>query len=201
MMGRREQGQGQFFYAFDLDKVVPPDRIWSGRSMACSILIGCTRSLRRTTSHTGRPSIDPMHDDPDADCGLRVCDPSGSGGCAPEVQVNLWPIGGFASSASRIGYPTIRCSAVPGTSAFAKSDALRRIFESVVAKCIAWLGWLAARIFDRCEPDQGGRWTRRSGRLAISKVDWPKAEEASRAVREYLTALDARQKPCGEQRR
>jgi hypothetical protein len=25
MMGRREGGQGQFFYSFDLDKVVPPD--------------------------------------------------------------------------------------------------------------------------------------------------------------------------------
>ena len=25
MMGRREDGQGQFFYSFDLDKVVPPD--------------------------------------------------------------------------------------------------------------------------------------------------------------------------------
>ena len=27
MMGRREGGQGQFFYAFDLDKVVPPDHL------------------------------------------------------------------------------------------------------------------------------------------------------------------------------
>jgi hypothetical protein len=27
MMGRREIGQGQFFYAFDLDKVVPPDHL------------------------------------------------------------------------------------------------------------------------------------------------------------------------------
>ena len=27
MMGRRERGQGQFFYAFDLDKVVPPDHL------------------------------------------------------------------------------------------------------------------------------------------------------------------------------
>jgi hypothetical protein len=25
MMGRLERGQGQFFYAFDLDKVVPAD--------------------------------------------------------------------------------------------------------------------------------------------------------------------------------
>ena len=27
MMGRRERGQGQFFYAFDLDKVVPADHL------------------------------------------------------------------------------------------------------------------------------------------------------------------------------
>jgi hypothetical protein len=27
MMGRREEGQGQFFYSFDLDKVVPPDHL------------------------------------------------------------------------------------------------------------------------------------------------------------------------------
>ena len=27
MMGRRERGQGQFFYVFDLDKVVPPDHL------------------------------------------------------------------------------------------------------------------------------------------------------------------------------
>jgi hypothetical protein len=27
MMGRRERGQGQFFYAFDLDKVVPTDHL------------------------------------------------------------------------------------------------------------------------------------------------------------------------------
>jgi hypothetical protein len=26
-MGRREDGQGQFFYSFDLDKVIPPDRL------------------------------------------------------------------------------------------------------------------------------------------------------------------------------
>ena len=27
MMGRREDGQGLFFYAFDLDEVVPPDHL------------------------------------------------------------------------------------------------------------------------------------------------------------------------------
>lgn len=29
MMGRRERGQGRFFYAFDLDKVVPADHLAS----------------------------------------------------------------------------------------------------------------------------------------------------------------------------
>jgi hypothetical protein len=27
MMGRRGDGQGQFFYSFDLDEVVPPDHL------------------------------------------------------------------------------------------------------------------------------------------------------------------------------
>lgn len=27
MMGRQEGGQGQFFYSFDLDRVVPPDHL------------------------------------------------------------------------------------------------------------------------------------------------------------------------------
>jgi hypothetical protein len=48
MMGRRERGQGQFFYAFDLDKVVPADHLVREID-AFSILIGCTRSLRPTT--------------------------------------------------------------------------------------------------------------------------------------------------------
>ena len=27
MMGRREDRQGQFFYSFDIDRVVPPDHL------------------------------------------------------------------------------------------------------------------------------------------------------------------------------
>ena len=34
MLGRQESGQGQFFYSFDLDKVVPPIT-WYGKSMVC----------------------------------------------------------------------------------------------------------------------------------------------------------------------
>jgi len=47
-MGRREVGQGQFFYSFDLDKVVPPDHLVRqverarpelGSQGACALLI------------------------------------------------------------------------------------------------------------------------------------------------------------------
>ena len=54
MMGRRERGQGQFFYSFDLDKVVPADHLVR-QIDACSILVGCTRSLRRTTRTPAGP--------------------------------------------------------------------------------------------------------------------------------------------------
>jgi hypothetical protein len=53
MMGRREGGQGQFFYSFDLDKVVPPDHL--------------IRQIDRSSA-----------DNPDADRGLRVRDPLGA---------------------------------------------------------------------------------------------------------------------------
>jgi transposase len=56
-LGRREDGQGQFFYSYDLDKVVPPDHLVrqiDGRSK-----LGAQK-LAPYYSHTGRPSIDPV---------------------------------------------------------------------------------------------------------------------------------------------
>jgi hypothetical protein len=45
MMGRREGGQGQFFYEFELDKVVPTDHLV--RQFDAVLDLGCTRNLRR----------------------------------------------------------------------------------------------------------------------------------------------------------
>ena len=42
MMGRRKGKKGQFFYSFDLDKVVPPEQIWSSGTML-SIHLRCTK--------------------------------------------------------------------------------------------------------------------------------------------------------------
>ena len=59
MMGRRERGQGQFFYAFDLDKVVPTDHLVRQIDGVLD-LDWVHKELAAYYSHTGRPSIDPM---------------------------------------------------------------------------------------------------------------------------------------------
>jgi transposase len=59
MMGRREGGQGQFFYSFDLDKGVPPDHLVRQIDSVLD-LDWVHRELAAYYSHTGRPSIDPV---------------------------------------------------------------------------------------------------------------------------------------------
>src|SRR6202008_3913955 len=59
MMGRRERGQGQFFYAFDLDKAVPADHLVRQIDGVLD-LDWVHKELAAYYSHTGRPSIDPV---------------------------------------------------------------------------------------------------------------------------------------------
>jgi transposase len=58
-MGRRKNGQGQFFYAFDLDQVVPPDHLVRQIDGVLD-LSWVHKELAPYYSHTGRPSIDPV---------------------------------------------------------------------------------------------------------------------------------------------
>jgi IS5 family transposase len=73
---------------------------------------------------------------------------------------------------------------------FRESDALRRVFESVVAKCIAagLVGGEGFSIDASLIKADAAKKRRLPGDQPIT---WPKAEEASRAVREYLAVLDA----------
>src|SRR4029453_14035935 len=59
MMGRREAAQGQFFYSFDFDKVVPADHLVRQIDSVLD-LSWVHRELAAFYSHTGRPSIDPV---------------------------------------------------------------------------------------------------------------------------------------------
>jgi len=77
MMGRREDEQGQLFYAFDLDQVVPPDHLV--RQIDAVVDLGWVhKALAPYYSHTGRPSIDPVLMIRMLIRGLRVCDSLGA---------------------------------------------------------------------------------------------------------------------------
>ena len=59
MMGRSEDRQGQFFYSFDLDEVVPPGHLV--RQIDGLLDLGWVhKKLAPYYSHTGRPTIDPV---------------------------------------------------------------------------------------------------------------------------------------------
>ena len=75
MMGRREIGQSQFFYAFDLDKVVPADHLV--RQIDGVLDLDWVHN-ELAPSHTGRPSIDPVLMIRMLIVGYVFCDPLGA---------------------------------------------------------------------------------------------------------------------------
>ncbi len=134
MMGRRGNSQGQFFYAFDLDAVVPPDHLVRQIDSLLD-LSWVHRELAPYYSHTGRPSIDPVLMIRMLIVGYVFALRSERRLCA-EVQVNLahrW----FCKLGieDRIPDHSVFCRA--RSERFRESDALRRVFEEVVARCIA----------------------------------------------------------------
>jgi transposase len=187
MMGRQERGQGQFFYSFDLDKIVPPDHLV--RQIDGVLDLGWVhKELTSYYSHTGRPSIDPALMIRMLIVGYVFAIRSERQLCS-EVRVNLayrW----FCKLSIEDGIPDHSVFSRARHERFRESDALRRVFEGVVAKCIAagLVGGEALSVdasLIKADVDKKKRMP------SDQPIAWPKAEEASRAVREYLAALDA----------
>lgn len=187
MMGRRQGNQGQFFYAFDLDRVVPADHL--ARQIDSVLdLDWVHKELAPYYSHTGRPSIDPVLMIRMLIVGYVFAIRSERQLCS-EVQVNLayrW----FCKLGIEDGIPDHSVFSRARHERFRQSDALRRVFEGVVAKCIA-AGLVGGEGFSidasliRADVDKKKRTP------GDQPIAWPQAGEASRAVREYLAALDA----------
>jgi transposase len=187
MMGRREGEQGQFFYAFNLDKVVPPEHLVRQIDGVLD-LSWVHKELATYYSHTGRPSIDPVLMIRMLIVGYVFAIRSERQICA-EVQVNLayrW----FCKLGIEDKIPDHSAFCRARHERFRESDALRRVFEGVVAMCIA-AGLVGGEAFSidasliKADVDKKKRV---SGDRPIA---WLKAEEASHAVREYLAALEA----------
>jgi transposase len=139
-------------------------------------------------SHTGRPSIDPVLMIRMLIVGYVFAIRSERRICA-EVQVNLayrW----FCRLSIEDNIPDHSVFSRARHERFRESDALRRVFEEVVAKCIA-AGLVGGEGFSidasliKADVDKKKRLP------GDQPIAWPKAEEASRAVREYLAVLDA----------
>jgi transposase len=187
MMGRRERGQGQFFYAFHLDDVVPPDHLVR-KIDALLDLEWVHRELAPYYSHTGRPSIDPVLMIRMLIVGYVFAIRSERKICA-EVQVNLayrW----FCGLSIEEPIPNHSVFSRARHERFRESDVLRRVFERVVARCIA-AGLVGGEAFSidasliRADVDKKKRTP------GDQPIDWPPPEAASHAVRDYLAALDA----------
>ena len=191
MMGQGSGGQKPLFYSFNLDDHVPADHLLRGIDH-CLDLGDLRRHLAPFYSHTGRPSVDP-------ELMVRMLIVGYSFGIrserrlCEEVHLNLayrW----FC----RLGLE----DAVPDHSTFSKnrhgrfreSEAFRHVFESVVERCMKE-GLVGGEGFavDASVIKADANRSRSMAREEAEDLRDPR--HATRAVREYLAALDAQGEP------
>ena len=187
MMGPKQEAQGALFYDFSIELHVPQDHLL--RSIDRFVdLDGIRNHLVPFYSSTGRPSIDP-------ELLIRMLLVGYSLGIrserrlCEEVHLNL---------AYRWFCRLDLTDAVPDHSTFSKnrhgrfrdSDLLRKLFETVVARCIAE-GLVSGQRFaadaSLIEADANKQ-------NSTAREDWDQGtidpSDAPRAVREYLDVLD-----------
>lgn len=192
MMGHQTSGQKKLFYSFNLDDHVPADHLLRGIDRFLD-LGELRRHLAPFYSQTGRPSVDP-------ELMVRMLIVGYSFGIrserrlCEEVHLNLayrW----FC----RLGLE----DAVPDHSTFSKnrhgrfreSDAFRHLFESVVDRCmeeglVGGEGFAIDASVIKADANRSRSTAREQPEGA------PDPQRATRAVREYLAALDEQGEPA-----
>ncbi len=186
MMGRLETGQGQLFYDLCLEKLVPADH--TVRKLDAVLdLSWVARELSPYYSHTGRPSVDPELMIRMLIVGYVFAIRSERQLCS-EVQVNLayrW----FCGLGVEDPIPNHSAFSRARHARFREADVLRRVFECVVGTCIekGLVGGDAFSVDASLIKADVNPVKRAPGDEPIA---WPEQGNASRAVREYLRALD-----------
>ena len=186
MMGRRGGAQDRLFYGFNLDDHVPRDHLLRGIDQVLD-LGDLHEHLSPFYSHTGRPSIDPELMIRMLVVGYcfgirserRLCE---------EVHLNL---------AYRWFCRLDLDDAVPDHSTFSKnrhgrfrqSDTLRHVFETVLRRCMSE-GLVGGEGFAIDASVIKADANRARGVPGSESAQWRKDTAASRAVREYLDALE-----------
>ena len=186
MMGRQTSGQERLFYSFNLEDHVPADHLLRGIDQ-CLDLSELHQHLTEYYSHTGRPSIDP-------ELMMRMLIIGYSYGIrserrlCEEVHLNLayrW----FC----RLGLE----DAVPDHSTFSKnrhgrfreSGAFRWLFEQVVRRCMA-AGLVKAEGFAVDASLVAANASHQHSVAPGEHCDWNNSQIDTRAMREYLAALN-----------
>jgi transposase len=186
MMGQRGGSQDRLFYSFNLDDHVPRSHLLRGIDRFFD-LGDLRHHLAPFYSHTGRPSIDPELMIRMLIVGYcfgirserRLCE---------EVQLNL---------AYRWFCRLDLEAAVPDHSTFSKnrhgrfreSDAFRHVFESVLRRCMSE-GLVGGEGFAIDASVIKADANRARGVPGTEVIDWNKGDGPTRAVREYLAALE-----------
>jgi len=186
MMGQQAATQAKLFYAFSLEEHVPKDHLLRG--IDCFLDLSDLRQhLTAFYSHTGRPSI------------------------APELMIRMLVIGycfGIRSERRlceevhlNLAYRWFcRLSLedrVPDHSTFSKnrhgrfreSDAFRHVFETVLRRCMAE-GLVGGEGFAIDASVVKADANRARGVPGEQAVAWKADDASSRAVREYLAAIE-----------
>jgi transposase len=186
MMGRLNQDQGRLFYSFCLDDAVPGDH--HAREIAAVLDLSWVHAeLGPYYSRMGRPSIDPVLMIRMLIVGYVFAIRSERALCR-EVQVNLayrWFCG--LSIESKI--PDHSAFSRARNERFRDSDLFRRVFERVVAACLA-AGLIGGEGF---AVDASLIAADANKQRSVPGPEWSKTRDpatASRAVKEYLATLD-----------
>ncbi len=186
MMGQQAGNQDRLFYSFNLDDHVPPDHLLRGIDRFLD-LGELRQHLAPFYSNTGRPSID------------------------PELMVRMLIVGycfGIRSERRLCGEVHLNLAyrwfcrlgledKVPDHSSFSKnrhgrfreSDTFRHVFEAVLRRCMNE-GLVAGEGFAIDASVVKADASRASAVPGEKPIDWHDAKRATRAVREYLAALD-----------
>jgi len=186
MMGRLNHDQGQLFYSFHLDEVVPDDHLV--REIAAVLdLSWVHRELAAYYPRLGRPSIDPELMIRMLIVGYAFAIRSERMLCR-EVKVNMayrW----FCGLSIEDSIPDHSAFSRARHERFREGDIFRRVFERVVEACIA-AGLVGGEGF---AVDASLIVADANKQRSIPGSEWQKAQDpntANRAVKEYLATLD-----------
>ena len=196
MMGQAVGRQDRLFYEFDLDERIPANHLLR-RIDGVLDLSWLRTELAPFYSHTGCPSVDPELMIRMLLVGYCYSIRSERRLCQ-EVELNLayrW----FCRLGLEDRVPHHSTFSVNRHGRFRESDVLRKVFESIVRRCMGegLVGGEGFAVDASVIEADASRFQRVEG----NEIDWTEAQRAGRPVREYLAALDGEHSPTNSERK